>query len=304
MKKNILCLMLLLFSVRLVFSLRLISENKETEISIEQLSAYNQIEISTSREKDGVKKTDAWQGVSLSFLLEQMQIKDFDLIKLSSADNYMIRVSKEELEKFNPVIALKRNGKAVDHGNRFVADGMRDMYWIYDIATIQLEKNSPEIIPSRIFIAENVFDDLRLINEPGGFAGFRGYFLIELLERTFGFIAGEVFVKGKDGVSHNLEFTKYLKDAVILKNEENYDIKSPQMPAGMWVKSAFILQNFDQMILFAGSFQEITDYLIASGWQGKLVINYKDNRKVETELNRHDEILLSEIKFIELLPKE
>lgn len=64
---------------------------------------------------------------------------------------------------------------------------------------------------------------------------------------------------GQDGVMHRLDFEKYLQHAVLVENDGKYDLKSPDMPAGMWIKNIAAIQQLDRIIIFREQFNNFSE---------------------------------------------
>jgi len=58
-----------------------------------------------------------------------------------------------------------------------------------------------------------------------------------------------------------------LKDAVLVLEDGNYDLKSPAMPAGMWIKNLSYIQNDERAILFLQNFETWTEIQKIFDWQ-------------------------------------
>jgi hypothetical protein len=252
---------LLLFSSSLLFSFELKHQNKNYSINQEQLLTYLQIELKTVRDKNGETKVDHWKGVSLTYLLEKYEINDFEQLVAQSEDGYLIRLEKSDISA-KTMIALWQNGKPLPEKKmRLVVPEMRDMFWIQEIATLQTETAWQPELPTIFYSATAILQSLQLKQNPAPFTNCEGYHLIELFGDFFPSLSGDFYLEGKDGVNHTLDFETYLKKAVLIKEKSGLDLKSPAMPAGMWIKNIAFLQSDERILYFQTEFENVADFL-------------------------------------------
>ncbi|HHE37935.1 MAG TPA: hypothetical protein ENL20_05110 [Candidatus Cloacimonetes bacterium] len=237
-------------------SLEIKTDNESLPISIEKLQEFEQLEITTTREKNDKIKIDIWSGVDLISLLKVNEINDFAQLKFISDDNYLVRLKKKEILQTKPIIALQRNGNDLQINEiRLVVPEMRDMFWIRNLKTIEVELLQEAIFPNTIFLAENNLEKKQIRKDPEPFVDVSGYFFNDLIENIFPFLDGEFLIVGRDGVQHNLDYQTYLEKASLIFEDGKYDLKSPSMPAGMWIKEIAYIQLFDRGILFMEPFE-------------------------------------------------
>ncbi len=258
---------MILFVGSLLFSIELVDADRIINIERTKLDSYEKVEITTHRNKDGVEKIDNWIGIRISDLLHEYDVTNYDKLCFISSDNYLVRVSKEDLLNNGSILSLVRNGKALDDEHiRLVIPGIRDMFWIQDISTIKAESISDIPFPHTIFFAKPILFKMQIRDELPPFVKVSGFTFPEIMSQAFPYLKDEILVIGKDGVKHSLDFDKYLKNAVLIKNGDSFDLKSPDMPAGMWIKDLAYVQVFDVAMIFQNQFISLIDVNSILNW--------------------------------------
>ena len=251
-----------------LFSIELIDADRLINLDRAKLESYEQFELSTHRNKDGEEKNDNWIGVKLTDILFEFNITNYDKLCFRSSDNYLVRVSKEDILNSEGILALVRNGKTLaDEHTRLVIPTIRDMFWIQDISTIKTESISDTPFPHTIYFAEPIMLQTQIRDELPPFVKVTGYTFTEIMAQAFPFLKDEVLVIGKDGVKHSLDYDTYLKNSILIKNEDSFDLKSPDMPAGMWIKNLAYIQIFDVAVIFQQHFLSLTDVKKILNWK-------------------------------------
>ncbi|MDA3813074.1 MAG: molybdopterin-dependent oxidoreductase [Candidatus Cloacimonetes bacterium] len=258
--------MIMLISA-LLFSIEIIDADRVINVNRSKLDSYEKVELATQRSKDGEEKNDNWIGVKLTDILQEYWISNYDKLCFTSSDNYLVRVSKEDILNKEVVLALVRNGKTLDNKHiRLVIPEIRDMFWIQDISTIKTEFISDIPFPHTIYFAEAILRNTQIRDELPPFVKVNGYTFPEIMASAFPFLKDEVLIVGKDGVKHSLDYEKYLKNAVLVINGDSFDLKSPDMPAGMWIKDLAYVQLFDVAVIFQNHFTSLTEVNSILNW--------------------------------------
>ncbi len=280
-----LVVIILLFSC-LLFSIEFIDADRIISLDRIKLESYEQFEIATHRNKDGEEKNDTWIGVKLTDILVEFDINNYDKLCFRSSDNYLVRVSKEDVLSGGGIIALVRNGKTLaDEHTRLVIPTIRDMFWIQDISTIETETISDIPFPHTIYFAKPILLNTQIRDELPPFVKVSGYTFPEIMSQAFPYLKDEVLVVGKDGVKHSLDYNKYLKNAVLIKNGDSFDLKSPDMPAGMWIKDLAYVQIFDIALIFQNHFtslSKVNDLLNWNSFPDEVILHF------EKKTNKHN----------------
>jgi hypothetical protein len=234
-------------------------------------------------EKDD-SKYHLWKGVELSKLFDVCQLKENDIIRISSKDNYQVDLSKKDLQENIAILALYCDGKKLDETHlRLIVPSKREMYWIKDVYSInEIAKNATSI-PHIIYIAENVVN----CNKPDKikFSEFSSFF------PKFG--DNEYLAIAKDGISHSFSYDKYLKNAIIMTKRNNYKLLSKTMPLGMWINNLCFIQNQDTGIVFLKNFKDMENLAAIMKWKFEnkkvtLIMNDGNKKIVESKIVNKD----------------
>jgi hypothetical protein len=242
------------------------------------LAQFNRVEIETKREKSGRIITDKWEGVLLRDVLESLQFENCDQLVFTSEDNYKIRLSAEEAGEDSVILATHRNGR--ENSNqmlRLVVPKMRDMFWIEGIMTIEVTEHQSLYLPDSLVFAEDLLFHTEIIDDPEPFKGVKGVFLKDLLAAAFPMMQEEFLCVGRDGVSHQLDFDQYLANAVLIVQNGGFQLRSPDMPAGMWIKDIAFIQFFDRAIIFRKQFARMSEVKEFMGWDTMPEILWTDD---------------------------
>jgi len=277
---------IILFVSSLLFSIELIDAERIINLERTKLDSYEQAELETYRNKDGEEKDDNWIGVKLIDILQEYGISNYDKLCFISSDNYLVRISKEDILNKEVVLALVRNGKTLDNEHiRLVIPEIRDMFWIQDISTIKTESIFDIPFPHTIYFAEPIINKTQIRDELPPFIRVTGYTFPDIMSQAFPFLKDEVLVVGKDGVKHNLDYDKYLKNALLIKNGDSFDLKSPDMPAGMWIKNLAYVQIFDVVVIFQSHFMSLTDVNNLLNWNNfpeEVILHFGENTEKQS----------------------
>ena len=300
MKKTFILGIILMCALQL-FGIEIIVSGNKIMISQEKLVKYDPVSLETHLIKDGKPKDDKWIGVDLITILEEYNISDYDQIKFYSNDNYMVRLKKEDIYSHKPIIALNRNGKKIDKSRiRLVVPEMRDMFWISGIAYLETESAFELKFPHNIIFAEKYLAD----KEQHALAPFKdatGYDFAELTNEIFP-TDKRYFVIGRDGVSHWFEYENYLSKAVLISKDNKFDMKSIQMPGGMWVDDIAAIVLNSKAIIFQNQFnnlEEVMELLKISSYHKNVQLRTKNEIKsVPVNLPFSEPIWQNSIKII------
>jgi hypothetical protein len=215
-----------------------------TKYPLSSLQTEKLVNFETNRHKDGKDIKETWQGIPLQKWLSQHQYTDFQSIRLESTDNYMVRIHKAELDSMPGYLALKKDNKLLDSLEiRVIFPKQRDMFWVRGIQSIFLEDFKPIPHPNQIFIWDTEMASLTFYKELPIFKALSGYEFNEIMRTVFHQDTGSVVIVSRDGLKSRLEYPKHLQDAVLEKMEDGtINLKSPTIPAGMWLKDVIYLQ--------------------------------------------------------------
>lgn len=249
-------------------SISIIDGKKTNEISLKELQLMPQTELKTHRDKDGEIRDDIWIGASLKDILVEFQISDFDQLRFTSEDNYQVRLTKLEIEEYSPIIALNRNDEELNEEKlRLVVPQIRDMFWIQGIVSVTTEQEDVMPAPYTLFVAEKIIENIEIVPDPEPFKNMEGFFFIDLISPKYPNLQDEFWLVSADGVSHKLDFEKYLRNAVLIVDERKYNLQSPDMPGGMWVKNLAYIQMSDRAIFFKDKLSNLHNMSRLLGWK-------------------------------------
>ncbi len=123
-----------------------------------------------------------------------------------------------------------------------------------------------------MIIAESYLATHPLEKDPAPFKDVSGYTLHKFLNTLNIETTGKVEFGSTDGVSHICEYANYLRKAVLIKNESKYNLQSPQMPAGMWIKNISYIHFNDTVIVFINQYsqEQLLKLFVSKNWKTKL----------------------------------
>jgi len=278
--KNFIIISLLLSSF-ILSSITLFDGENTFDLSLEKLQSYELTEMKTHRVKNEKVKDDVWLGAALEDILTEFKVTDFDQMKFTSEDNYQVRLTKQEIEEYSPIIALMRNDNSLNEEKlRLVVPQIRDMFWIQGIVSIATEKKNELPFPHTLFVAEQIISTLEIISDPAPFTKVNGYKFIDLVAGVFPMLQSEFLLISADGVSHKLDFEKYLRNAVLVINDDKLNLQSPDMPGGMWIKNLAYIQMFDRAVFFKDQINNLHNLSKLLGWKenSKLFVDEHENQ--------------------------
>ncbi|MDP8267639.1 MAG: molybdopterin-dependent oxidoreductase [Candidatus Tenebribacter davisii] len=300
---NIKLISIILFLNSLLFSIEITDNERVINLELSDLNKFEKVEIATHRNKDGENINDNWVGVKLIDILTEYNITDFDKLSFASSDNYLVRVYKKELLNSTSILALERNNKILDADQiRLVVPHMRDMFWIQGISNIRTETIANIPFPHTIYFAEPIIQNTQIKTELPPFVEVTGYTFPEIMVQAFPFLKDEVLVVGKDGVKHNLNFAKYLKNAVLIKTNDSYDLRSPDMPAGMWIKDIAYIQIFDIAVVFKDHFESLSHVNELLNWKtfpSNVILHYDETKIMQSSVTYFNSTTWSKAKWLE-----
>ncbi|HOE92075.1 MAG TPA: hypothetical protein PKZ69_05170 [Candidatus Cloacimonadota bacterium] len=257
--KKILFIIIMIFAVALN-GISLIAEGKEDQtIKLEDISHLDVVKFNTHRDKRGVVTDDEWEGFSLEEILNFYNVAEYECLEINSDDNYQVKYTLDEVKEFKPILATKRNGKVQKDNNlRIVSETRRDMFWVSDLETIKTVHLVQYPMIKTIYPFSYIQGKIALYDEPKPFTKCKGYYFKDMKEIMVNTVRRPVQLVTKDGFTQELEYHKFVKKAVLIKNDDNsIDIKSPTMPAGMWPKSLRKITFDDTVLLFDDDIEKL-----------------------------------------------
>jgi len=243
--KKYLCLLIILGVILTLSSLEII-DTKGISHYYDNAELYKKEmqEIKTTREKDGTVRLNTWQGFRFDIWLKQQKLGDFATIRLESSDRYQVTLEKAEFDSLESYIVTGQDGVPFEENMlRLIFPALREMQWIKGLERVVLENFQPLIRPRRFYLMQETLKKYPLQQDPKPFVKTQGWFLSEILMDLSEAEEKQVILYSRDGLKQHLTYPLHLEGAILEKTAEgHYNLKSPQIPGGMWMKDVIYLQ--------------------------------------------------------------
>jgi hypothetical protein len=234
----------------MLFTIEIVHDSGTHTITQDVVATFEKVDLLTIREKNENRREDLWRGFYLRNIIDRFDPQRWDTIEFLSDDNYMVRLSKSEIEASNPIMAISRNGVDMPAPQkRLVSGKLAEMFWIANITRVTFYQNTRQKDIIQTISAQELLPRLRLYRDPAPFVNVTGYKVSDIvtyfaLDSDF-----DVRIVTKDGIEQVLPYQRYFRDAYIMRsisdNVPIYRIMSEQMPTGMWM-------NYIQSINLSG----------------------------------------------------
>ncbi len=99
----------------------------------------DKVQLDTNRTKNEEQIAESWQGYKVTDILDFLGVRKFEKLILTASDGYEIVVSKEDLYKTESIIAVQKDGEAIEGGVQFVQDTEFANTWIKELTTIKVD---------------------------------------------------------------------------------------------------------------------------------------------------------------------
>lgn len=208
------------------------------------LHQLNTQELKTTREKDGVVRHNTWQGIRFDQWLAEQNLGSFGTIRFESDDRYLVSLSKAEFDSLESWLVVAQDSVRFDgYGLRLIFPALREMQWIRNLQRVVLEDFFPLPCPGKFFLMQPALASLKLHHEPKPFVKIDGWYIKDLLNKAGGDENCQVILMSRDGLKLSLNYPLHLEGAVLEKADDHkLNLKSPQIPGGMWMKDIVYLQ--------------------------------------------------------------
>ncbi|WP_339512208.1 molybdopterin-dependent oxidoreductase [Pseudomonas sp. RL_15y_Pfl2_60] len=89
------------------------SDGRFVDLTLNDLKQMPKRMITTS--EPNASEAIVWTGVDLSYLLTHLKISpdDYFFLRLEALNKYSVVIPREDIQRFNPIIAYLRNGKSM-----------------------------------------------------------------------------------------------------------------------------------------------------------------------------------------------
>jgi len=267
----------MLFSIPL-FALQVIdTKGLSHDFDNAELHKRETQEVKTSREKDGVVRLNNWSGFRADIWLKQQNLGDYSSIRFESDDRYLVSMTRTEFEAIESYIVIAQDGISFEEkALRLIFPELREMQWVRNLERIILEDFKPLPRPKRFYLMDSWLAGFPLHKEPKPFVGREGWFFEELLPALSAHETKQVILYSRDGLKQNLEFPFHLEGAVLEKTEQGtVNLKSPQIPGGMWVKDIIYLQCDTAALIASGSLNSLIELNKILGWENSPELSFR-----------------------------
>ncbi len=239
------------------------------DFSNAKLYKHETQELKTSREKDGVVRLNNWEGFRADIWLQQQDLGEYSTIRFESTDRYLVSLTKAEFEAIESYLVIGQDGKRFENNAlRLIFPSLREMQWIRNLERIILEDFKPIPRPQRFYLLNTYLADYTLHQEPKPFVKMEGWFFSDLLPELSTDETKQVILYSRDGLKQNLEYPKHLEGAVLEKAEQGtFNLKSPQIPGGMWMKDIVYLQCDSAAIIADNSINSLIELSKVLAWE-------------------------------------
>lgn len=226
-------------------------------------------ELSTTREKDGVVRNNSWQGIRFDKWLQEQNLGSFASIRFESNDRYLVSLSKAEFDSLQSWLVVAQDGVRFDGNSlRLIFPELREMQWIRNLQRIVLEDFAPIPRPQKLMLLKPFLKELKLHHDPEPFIKIKGYYFKDILAAIEENNYYQVILVTRDGLRQNLEYPLHLEEAVLEKTDEGtYNLKSPQIPGGMWIKDIIYLQSGATALIDQNEMTSLISIARDLGWE-------------------------------------
>lgn len=307
--KNIIIFLIALLCASLLGALTIVDPGGISHtLDPEALASEPRQEIETLRDKDGTARLDTWQGFRLDARLKEMIDEPYTIVRFESEDNYMVNLSKAEFDTLACWLVFSRDGEALpNNGSRVIFPALRDMKWVWNPQRIVFEDFDPLGMPASFEFLDERLKEENLLDDPAPFTNTRGYYFADLLPKTSRGEACSVVLYSADGMKLSLEYPRHLEGAILEATDDGLNLKSPQIPGGMWLKDIVYIQIDDFALIHTGNLDALIALNRVMDWQLSPDVHFiVQSPQGQSSIPLNDLLanpeLLSGVKSFELVP--
>ena len=287
--KNIALILLLSLLCSLSFALDLVlKDGRILSFPNADFAKLNQEDITTFRTREEGIRTDNWKGIRFDNWLKENKLRDFSTIRFESDDRYLISFEKVAFDT-TACWLVTQNDKEIfaPENYRIIFPNLMQNHWVRNISRVVLEDFRPIALPHRIYFMDGAkqqnwspeLQNLKLQFEPKPFVNIHGYFFEDLMQALKSGKKADVVFYSADGFKLRLAYPTHLKGAVLeLTEAGKLNLKSPQIPGGMWVKDIIYIQIGKHAVMQKQAINRLIDLNQNFGWQlsaeAKVKLNY------------------------------
>jgi len=244
----------------------LVAGTRPITITPDSLHILPLSEVKTEREKRGEMKTETWSGVSLPELLCRHGIDPKSDLRIISADNYQALLTPEQTA--GAILAIFNNGSALPPEKiRLVNPDIRDMFWVQNLILIEVRNKPQALACHKLLLLDRTLGNMAVRPELPPFTEVTGWYFRDLAGQLVSEPKGVWFLWGRDGVCQTLDYDTYLRNAVIIRSNDLLELKSPDMPAGMWLKDLAVIPKDEIVFIHTPRFADLGEVKSLLEWQ-------------------------------------
>ncbi|HNX36916.1 MAG TPA: hypothetical protein PL124_04825 [Candidatus Cloacimonadota bacterium] len=234
----------------------------------ESFSKLNPTEIITYRTREEGVRKDVWQGIRFDTWLRDNNLRDFSTIRFESDDRYLVSFDKVAFDTTACWMVFQNDKEKFKPENyRIIFPNLMQNNWIRNISKVVLEDFLPISLPKKFHSMGSILSDLELVNNPSPFVDIQGYRFEDILKPLRTGKKADVVLFSDDGFKLRLSYPKHLKGAVLeLTEAGNLNLKSPQIPGGMWVKNIVYIQINKSALIKESSANKLIDLNKQFNW--------------------------------------
>lgn len=277
-----------------------------------------QTEITTFRTREEGTRKDVWKGIRFDNWLKENKLRDFSTIRFESDDRYMMSFEKVVFDTTSCWLVTQNDKEIFKPENyRVIFPNLTQNYWVRNISRVVLEDFRPIPLPKRIYMMDgsdsrNWSPDLQSLNlhfEPKPFVNIHAYVWEELMQSLGSGKKADVVFFSADGFKLRLAYPTHLKGAVLeLTDTGELNLKSPQIPGGMWVKDIIYIQIGKAALLRKDALNRLIDLNQNFHWNlsatAKVKLIYPQSKsKTSFAALLADPGKLSGLRWLQLLKK-
>ncbi len=240
----------------------------ETQVAYDELVALPRQDVETVREKDGELRRDIWQGIRFDLWLKPRLLDAFNVIRFESEDRYMVSLSKAEWDTLACWLVFGQGGKVFEEQSlRLIFPALRDQKWVRGLDRVVLENFDPLKLPARFEFLDQKLSADKLVQDPAPFVNAKGYYFKDLLPLSAREKSCPVVLYSQDGMKLALDYPFHLEGAILEVTDDGFNLKSPQIPGGMWLKRIIFIQMGDTALIDTHNIDTLVALNRVMDWQ-------------------------------------
>lgn len=266
-------------------------------------------EFSTSKEVDGEQVINTWKGIRFDTWLKEQKLGDFAIIRFLSNDRYAVSFNKAEWDTLTCYLAYEGEGKIFPKEQlRIIFPHLRSMHWVRDVRQVFLENHKQVPLPVKFIPIADFFEGQKLLSDPKPFVRMQGYRFDDFIGELSDAPIKDVVIYSRDGLVQNLSYPSQLAGAVLeLGDDGRYNLKSPQIPGGMWMKDIVYLQADYQAVIDTENVPILISLAKTLEWQlspqVRLILHHESaSEEVVFGDALAEPMMFDEIEFFEIIP--